>query len=51
MRWQNIFHVLVNANSIVQNEIMINASAIVKIVIGAKMIIVGIAAHVFMKIA
>ena len=53
----NIFHVIVNANSIVQIAIQIKngmkktklANVNVKIIIRAKKIIVGILAHVFMR--
>ena len=53
----NIFHVIVNANSIVQIAIQIKnetkitklANVDVKIIIRAKKIIVGILAHVFMR--
>ena len=48
-----MFHVIVNANSIVQlaiqikNEIMINANASVKAIVQAKKVIVGILAYAF----
>ena len=53
----NIFHVIVNANSIVQIAIQIKngtkktklANVDVKIIIRAKKIIIGILAHVFMR--
>ena len=53
----NIFHVIVNANSIVQIAIQIKngtkktklANVDVKIIMRAKKIIVGILAHVFMR--
>ena len=53
----NIFHVIVNANSIVQlaiqskNRIMKYFNVNVKIIVRAKKIIVGILAHVFARIA
>ena len=56
-QWQNIFHVIVNANSIVQNVIQIkngikkHANKNVKIIISAKKVIVGLLAHVFVRIA
>ena len=52
---QNIFYVIVNANSTVQhviqikNKIMKHVNVSVKIIIHAKKIIVGILAHVFVK--
>ena len=55
-QWQNIFHVIANANSIVQyenqieNGIIKHANVNVKIIIQAKKIIVGILAHVFVRI-
>ena len=56
-QWQNIFHIFYNANSIVQyaiqikNGIIKNVNANVKIIIHAKKkIIVGIIAHVFVRI-
>ena len=54
--WQNILHMIVNLNSIVQYVIQIKSGIIkhvsvnVKIIIGAKKGIVGILAHVFVKI-
>ena len=51
----NIFHVIVNANSIAQhvvqikNGIIINANANVKSISRAKKIIVGILPHVFVS--
>ena len=56
-QWQNIFHVTVNANSIVQHVIQIENGIIkhvnvnLKIVVSAKKIIVGILAHVYVRIA
>ena len=53
---QNIFHVTVNANSIVQhvieikNGILKHANVNVKIIISTKKIITGILAHVFVRI-
>ena len=52
-RWQNIFHVIVNENSIAQNLIKIkngiikHVNANVKIILHAKIVMVGILAHVF----
>ena len=54
---QNIFHVIVNANSVVQHVIQIKNGIIkhvnvnVKCIVSAKKIIVGILAHVFVRIA
>ena len=55
-KWQNIFHEIVNANSIVQHAIE-NKDGIrkhvdmnVKIIINVKKILVGILAHVFVRI-
>ena len=51
-----IFHVIVNANSIVQhviqikNRIMKHVNVNVKIIINTKKIVVGILAHVFVRI-
>ena len=56
-QWQNIFDKIVNANSIVQHVIQIkngrmkHANISVKIIVNAKKIIVGILAHVFVRIA
>ena len=56
-QWQNIFDKIVNANSIVQYVIQIkngrmkHANISVKIIVNAKKIIVGILAHVFVRIA
>ena len=56
-QWQNIFRVIKNANSIVQrviqikNRIIIHFNVNVKIITHAKKIIVGILAHVFVRIA
>ena len=53
---KNIFHVIVNAMSIVQhviqikNRIMKHVNVNVKIIINTKKIIVGILAHVFVRI-
>ena len=55
-QWQNIFHVIANTKSIVQNLIRIKngitkyVNVNVKISVSAKKIIVGIQAHVFVKI-
>ena len=55
-QWQNISHVIVNANSIVQCVIQINNGIVkhvnvnVKIILRARKIKVGILAHVFVKI-
>ena len=55
-QWQNIFHVIVNANSIVQYVIQIKNGIIkhvnvnVNIIVCTKKIIVGIPAHVFVRI-
>ena len=52
----NIFHPIVNANSIVQHVIQIKNGIVkhvngnVKIIISVKNIIVGILAHVFVRI-
>ena len=52
-QWQNIFHVIVNANLTAQYVIKIKNGVIkhvngnVKIIVRAKKIIVGILAHVF----
>ena len=54
-QWQNIFHVIVNANSKVQHVIQIkngikkHINVSVKIISNAKKILVGILAHVFLK--
>ena len=54
-QWQNTLHVIVNANSSVQYVIQIKNETIkhtnlnVKIIVSAKKIIVGILAHVFVK--
>ena len=54
--WENIFYVILNANSVVQyviqfkDGIMINVNASVKSIIHAKKIIVGFPAHAFVKI-
>ena len=55
-QWQNIFHVILNATSIVQhviqikNGIMKHNNVNVKFIISAKKIVVGILAHVFVRI-
>ena len=55
-QWQNIFHLIVNVNSIVQyaiqiqNGIVKHANVNVKIIASAKKITVGILAHVFVRI-
>ena len=54
-QWQNTLHVIVNANSSVQyviqikNKIIKHTNLNVKIIVSAKKIIVGILAHVFMR--
>ena len=54
-KWQNIFHVIINANSIVEHLIQIKNRVIkhvnvnVKIVISAKKIIVGILEDTFVR--
>ena len=56
-QWQNIFHLVVNANSIVQhviqikNGIMKHVNMSVKFIISAKKILVGILAHACLRIA
>ena len=56
-QWQKIFHVITNANSIVQLAVQIKngitrlVNVNVKITVHAKKIVVGILAHVFMRIA
>ena len=55
-KWQNIFHVIVNANAIVEhiqikNTIIKHVDVNVKVIISMKNIIVGILAHVFVRIA
>ena len=58
-QWQNIFHMIVNASSIVQHVIQINngimsmeyVNVIVKIIGSVKSIIVGILPHVFVRIS
>ena len=53
---QNVFHVIVNANSIVQlliqiiNGITKLVNVNVKFIVHAKKIIIGILAHIFMRI-
>ena len=55
-QWQNIFHLIVNANSIVQYVIQIkngitkHGNVNVKIIASAKNIIIGILAHVSVKV-
>ena len=55
-QWQNIFHVIVNKNSIVQYVIQIkngitkHVNVNVKIIVRTENIIVGILAHVFVRI-
>ena len=55
-QWQNTFHVIPNANSIVQhglqikNGIIKNVNVNVKILLSTKKIIVGILANVFVII-
>ena len=56
-QWKNIFHVIVNANSIVQDLIqnknrMINhVNVNVTIIVSAKKIIIWILAHAFVGVA
>ena len=56
-QWQNIFHVIANANPIayykiqIKNEIIKHVNVNVKVIKSAKNIIVGIIAHVFVRIA
>ena len=53
---QNLFHVILNANSIVQyvvqikNGIIMHVNVNVKIIVHAKKIIIGILAHVVVRI-
>ena len=55
-QWQNIFHAMVNVNSIVQHVIQIkngitkHINVNVKIIISPQKIIVGILAHVHVRI-
>ena len=55
-QWQNIFHMILNANSKVQHVIQIKNGIIkhvnvnLKIIVSAKKIIVGIQEHVFARI-
>ena len=55
-QWQNIFHVIVNANSIVQhviqkkNGIIKHVNVNVKVIKSVKKILLGILAHVFVRI-
>ena len=54
-QWQNIFHVLVNVNSIAEYVIQIKNGVIkqvnvdVKVIVSAEKVIVGILAHVFVR--
>ena len=56
IQWQNIFHEIVNANSIIQYVIQIKngitklVNANLTIIESAKKIIVGILAHAFVNI-
>ena len=56
-QWQNIFHVIVNANLIIQlahqikNGIKKLVNVNVRIAVHAKKILVGIVAHRFVRIA
>ena len=56
-QWQKIFHVIVNANSMVQHIIQIKNGIIkhvnvsIKIIVSAKKIIVGILVDVCVRIA
>ena len=49
---QNIFHVIVNANSMLQyvTGIMKHVKVVLKIIVRTDMIIAGIPAHVFVRI-
>ena len=55
-QWQNIFHLIVNVNSIVQyavqiqNGVVKHANVNVKVIASAKKITIGILAHVFVRI-
>ena len=55
-QWQNIFHMIVNANSRAQHAVQIKNGIIkhvienVKIIVSAKKIIVGILAHVLIHV-
>ena len=55
--WQNIFHVIANANSVVQPAVQIRngitklVNVNVKVIAHAKKIIVGILAHEFVRTA
>ena len=55
-QWQNIFHVILNANSIVQYVVQMkkgiikNVNVNVKIIVDAKNVIFGILAQVFVRI-
>ena len=54
-QWKNIFHVILNANTIVQHVIQIKNGIInyinvnIKIIVHAKKIIAGMLAHVFVS--
>ena len=56
-QWQNIFYVVLNANSIVQhvtqikNGIIKHVNVNVNVIVSAKKIIVGILAHELLRIA
>ena len=56
-QWQNRFHVIINANSIVQHVIKSNNGIIkhvnmnVRIIVSAKNIIFGILTYAFLRIA
>ena len=56
-QWQNIFYVVLNANSIVQhvtqikNGIIEHVNVNVNVIVSAKKIIVGILAHELLRIA
>ena len=55
-QWQNVFRVIINANSIVQHVIQIKNGIIkhvnvnLKLILSAKKIIAGILARVFVRI-
>ena len=54
-QWQNIFHAILNANSIVQhvtqnkNRIIKHVNVNAKVIANAKKIIVGMLVHVFVR--
>ena len=54
-QWQNIFHVILNANSIVQYVVQMkkgiikNVNVNIKIIVDAKNVIFGILAQVFVR--